>query len=82
MLWQSSKGDLSNSTKYQIFSAPGSKEHALQVSVQLCPEGLPGLLQPPEEETFLEEGESAQLRSKAPGVCGWRGTRQAHRYLC
>ncbi|XP_016067059.1 PREDICTED: immunoglobulin-like and fibronectin type III domain-containing protein 1 [Miniopterus natalensis] len=30
--WQSSKGDLSNSSKYQIFSAPGSKEHALQIN--------------------------------------------------
>lgn len=30
--WQSTKGDLSNSSKYQISSAPGSKEHVLQVS--------------------------------------------------
>uniref|UniRef100_A0A671G5V3 Immunoglobulin-like and fibronectin type III domain-containing protein 1 n=1 Tax=Rhinolophus ferrumequinum TaxID=59479 RepID=A0A671G5V3_RHIFE len=30
--WQSSKGDLSNSSKYQISSAPGSREHVLQVN--------------------------------------------------
>ncbi|XP_054569126.1 immunoglobulin-like and fibronectin type III domain-containing protein 1 [Eptesicus fuscus] len=30
--WQSSKGDLSNSSKYQLLSAPGSREHALQIS--------------------------------------------------
>ncbi|KAM7049868.1 immunoglobulin-like and fibronectin type III domain-containing protein 1 [Molossus nigricans] len=32
VLWQSSKGDLSNCNKYQIFSAPSSKEHALQIN--------------------------------------------------
>lgn len=32
--WQSTKGDLSNSSKYQISSAPGREEHALQVSPQ------------------------------------------------
>ncbi|ELW57725.1 Immunoglobulin-like and fibronectin type III domain-containing protein 1, partial [Tupaia chinensis] len=30
--WQSSRGDLSNSSKYQISSAPGSKEHVLQIN--------------------------------------------------
>ncbi|XP_069315611.1 immunoglobulin-like and fibronectin type III domain-containing protein 1 [Eulemur rufifrons] len=30
--WQSTKGDLSNSSKYQISSAPGSKEHVLQIN--------------------------------------------------
>nr|XP_019606498.1 PREDICTED: immunoglobulin-like and fibronectin type III domain-containing protein 1 [Rhinolophus sinicus]XP_019606499.1 PREDICTED: immunoglobulin-like and fibronectin type III domain-containing protein 1 [Rhinolophus sinicus] len=30
--WQSSKGDLSNCSKYQISSAPGSREHVLQVN--------------------------------------------------
>ncbi|XP_053463515.1 immunoglobulin-like and fibronectin type III domain-containing protein 1 isoform X2 [Nycticebus coucang] len=30
--WQSTKGDLSNSSKYQVSSAPGSKEHVLQVN--------------------------------------------------
>lgn len=31
MHWQSTKGNLSNSSKYQISSFPGSKEHVLQV---------------------------------------------------
>ncbi|XP_021492307.1 immunoglobulin-like and fibronectin type III domain-containing protein 1 isoform X1 [Meriones unguiculatus] len=30
--WQSTKGDLSNSSKYQLSSAPGSKEHVLQIN--------------------------------------------------
>ncbi|KAM4860797.1 immunoglobulin-like and fibronectin type III domain-containing protein 1 [Thomomys bottae] len=30
--WQSAKGDLHNSSKYQISSAPGSKEHVLQIN--------------------------------------------------
>ncbi|VTJ56916.1 Hypothetical predicted protein [Marmota monax] len=30
--WQSTKGDLSNSSKYQISSTPGSKEHVLQIN--------------------------------------------------
>ncbi|KAB1258814.1 Immunoglobulin-like and fibronectin type III domain-containing protein 1 [Camelus dromedarius] len=30
--WQCSKGDLSNSSKYQISSTPGSKEHVLQIN--------------------------------------------------
>ncbi|XP_017175432.1 immunoglobulin-like and fibronectin type III domain-containing protein 1 isoform X2 [Mus musculus] len=30
--WQSSKGDLSNSAKYQISSAPGREEHVLQIN--------------------------------------------------
>ncbi|XP_051004168.1 immunoglobulin-like and fibronectin type III domain-containing protein 1 [Acomys russatus] len=30
--WQSTRGDLSNSSKYQISSAPGSKEHVLQIT--------------------------------------------------
>uniref|UniRef100_A0A8C5XG72 Immunoglobulin-like and fibronectin type III domain-containing protein 1 n=1 Tax=Microcebus murinus TaxID=30608 RepID=A0A8C5XG72_MICMU len=30
--WQSSKGDLSNSSKFQISSAPGGKEHVLQIT--------------------------------------------------
>lgn len=30
--WQSTKGDLSKSSKYQITSAPDSMEHVLQVS--------------------------------------------------
>ncbi|XP_059533884.1 immunoglobulin-like and fibronectin type III domain-containing protein 1 [Myotis daubentonii] len=30
--WQSSQGDLSNSSKYQLLSAPGSREHALQIN--------------------------------------------------
>ncbi|XP_023422858.1 immunoglobulin-like and fibronectin type III domain-containing protein 1 [Cavia porcellus] len=30
--WLSTKGDLSNSSKYQISSAPGSKEHVLQIN--------------------------------------------------
>ncbi|XP_036057868.1 LOW QUALITY PROTEIN: immunoglobulin-like and fibronectin type III domain-containing protein 1 [Onychomys torridus] len=30
--WQSTKGDLSSSSKYQISSAPGSKEHMLQIN--------------------------------------------------
>uniref|UniRef100_A0A673UJH1 Immunoglobulin-like and fibronectin type III domain-containing protein 1 n=1 Tax=Suricata suricatta TaxID=37032 RepID=A0A673UJH1_SURSU len=30
--WQCTKGNLSNSTKYQISSAPGSKEHVLQIN--------------------------------------------------
>ncbi|XP_059136177.1 immunoglobulin-like and fibronectin type III domain-containing protein 1 [Peromyscus eremicus] len=30
--WQSTKGDLSSSSKYQISSAPGSKEHVLQIN--------------------------------------------------
>ncbi|KAM5302067.1 immunoglobulin-like and fibronectin type III domain-containing protein 1 [Glossophaga mutica] len=30
--WESSKGELSNSSKYQIASAPGSKDHALQIN--------------------------------------------------
>lgn len=31
MHWQCTKGDVSNSTKYQISSTPGSKEQLLQV---------------------------------------------------
>ncbi|XP_034522905.1 immunoglobulin-like and fibronectin type III domain-containing protein 1 isoform X2 [Ailuropoda melanoleuca] len=30
--WQSTKGNLSNSSKYQISSFPGSKEHVLQIN--------------------------------------------------
>ncbi|XP_029337149.1 immunoglobulin-like and fibronectin type III domain-containing protein 1 [Mus caroli] len=30
--WQSTKGDLSNSSKYQISSAPGREEHVLQIN--------------------------------------------------
>ncbi|XP_045717468.1 immunoglobulin-like and fibronectin type III domain-containing protein 1 [Phyllostomus hastatus] len=30
--WESSKGELRNSSKYQILSAPGSKDHTLQIS--------------------------------------------------
>ncbi|XP_064216293.1 immunoglobulin-like and fibronectin type III domain-containing protein 1 [Aotus nancymaae] len=30
--WQNSKGDLSNSSKYNISSSPGSKEHVLQIN--------------------------------------------------
>ncbi|XP_040593202.1 immunoglobulin-like and fibronectin type III domain-containing protein 1 isoform X2 [Mesocricetus auratus] len=30
--WQSTKGDLSDSSKYQISSAPGSMEHVLQIN--------------------------------------------------
>ncbi|XP_021572788.1 immunoglobulin-like and fibronectin type III domain-containing protein 1 [Carlito syrichta] len=30
--WHSTKGDLGNSSKYQISSAPGSKEHVLQIN--------------------------------------------------
>uniref|UniRef100_A0A8C8W6E7 Immunoglobulin-like and fibronectin type III domain-containing protein 1 n=1 Tax=Peromyscus maniculatus bairdii TaxID=230844 RepID=A0A8C8W6E7_PERMB len=30
--WQNTKGDLSSSSKYQISSAPGSKEHVLQIN--------------------------------------------------
>ncbi|XP_036926469.1 immunoglobulin-like and fibronectin type III domain-containing protein 1 [Sturnira hondurensis] len=30
--WESSKGEISNSSKYQILSAPGSKDHALQIN--------------------------------------------------
>ncbi|XP_054432402.1 immunoglobulin-like and fibronectin type III domain-containing protein 1 [Pteronotus mesoamericanus] len=30
--WECSKGGLSNSSKYQILSAPGSKDHALQIN--------------------------------------------------
>ncbi|KAM5205783.1 LOW QUALITY PROTEIN: immunoglobulin-like and fibronectin type III domain-containing protein 1 [Hipposideros larvatus] len=30
--WQSSKGELSSCSKYQISSAPGSKEHVLQIN--------------------------------------------------
>ncbi|XP_013377597.1 PREDICTED: immunoglobulin-like and fibronectin type III domain-containing protein 1 isoform X5 [Chinchilla lanigera] len=30
--WLSTKGDLSNSSKYQISSTPGSKEHVLQIN--------------------------------------------------
>uniref|UniRef100_A0A8D1VDI7 Immunoglobulin-like and fibronectin type III domain-containing protein 1 n=1 Tax=Sus scrofa TaxID=9823 RepID=A0A8D1VDI7_PIG len=30
--WQCSKGDLSNSSKYQISSSPGGKEHVLQIN--------------------------------------------------
>ncbi|XP_037066939.1 LOW QUALITY PROTEIN: immunoglobulin-like and fibronectin type III domain-containing protein 1 [Peromyscus leucopus] len=30
--WQNTKGDLSNSSKYQISSAPDSKEHVLQIN--------------------------------------------------
>ncbi|XP_039083478.1 immunoglobulin-like and fibronectin type III domain-containing protein 1 [Hyaena hyaena] len=30
--WQCTKGNLSNSSKYQISSAPGSKEHVLQIN--------------------------------------------------
>lgn len=35
--WQNTKGDLSSSSKYQISSAPGSKEHVLQVSAAAIP---------------------------------------------
>lgn len=35
--WESSKGELSNSSKYQILSAPGSKDHALQVRALCAP---------------------------------------------
>ncbi|XP_007939375.1 immunoglobulin-like and fibronectin type III domain-containing protein 1 [Orycteropus afer afer] len=30
--WQCTKGDLDDPSKYQIFSAPGSKEHVLQIN--------------------------------------------------
>ncbi|XP_052057030.1 immunoglobulin-like and fibronectin type III domain-containing protein 1 [Apodemus sylvaticus] len=30
--WQSTKGDLSNSSKYQLSSAPGREEHVLQIN--------------------------------------------------
>nr|XP_044998697.1 immunoglobulin-like and fibronectin type III domain-containing protein 1 [Jaculus jaculus] len=30
--WESTRGDLSNPSKYQISSAPGSKEHVLQIN--------------------------------------------------
>uniref|UniRef100_A0A8C3VNG3 Immunoglobulin-like and fibronectin type III domain-containing protein 1 n=1 Tax=Catagonus wagneri TaxID=51154 RepID=A0A8C3VNG3_9CETA len=32
VVWQCSKGNLSNSSKYQISSSPGSKEHVLQIN--------------------------------------------------
>lgn len=35
--WQCSKGDLSDSSKYQISSAPNSKEHVLQVRPPALP---------------------------------------------
>ncbi|XP_023390537.1 immunoglobulin-like and fibronectin type III domain-containing protein 1 [Pteropus vampyrus] len=49
--WQCSKGDLSDSSKYQISSAPDSKEHVLQVltSPQRAPRPppVPSALRPP-----------------------------------
>lgn len=45
--WESSKGELSNSSKYQILSAPGSKDHTLQVRALCAPGG------PPQPFSFL-----------------------------
>lgn len=39
--WRNSKGELSNGSKYQISSAPGGKEHVLQVRTHASRWGVP-----------------------------------------